>query len=113
MKWMWSTVCYFFSANPGKPFKSVVSVGDRKFGSGVGRSKEEAQNSAARVGLATLAPRVENVKNKLQNNEQLPEGVELSVRSTSVFDIIYIRVGKNLCVFLSFSHCGFEFLFLN
>ena len=87
MKWMWSTVCYyFFSANPGKPFKSVVSVGDRKFGSGVGRSKEEAQNNASRVGLASLAPRVENVKNKLQNNEPLPEGVEISVRSSSVFD---------------------------
>lgn len=38
----------------GLPFEVVLFVGDREYGRGRGRSKQEAQQQAARVALATL-----------------------------------------------------------
>ena len=68
-------------ANPGSPFKTVVSVGKRKLGSANGKNKEESQNSAARAALASIAPHVEKTKAKLENDESLDDAV------VSVFNI--------------------------
>ena len=48
----------------------MVSLGERKCGSGMGRKKDEAQNAAARDALATLLPNLVTVKARLEGGAE-------------------------------------------